>query len=147
MGPDENGDFSTIDRLLESTLESIDSAESLATEVARVAGFDEDDLAGIGMAVRECMANAVKHGNRFSALKKVRLRVTRAGQRIEVVISDQGAGFVVEDVPDPLAAENLMRSSGRGVFLMRAFMDEFHVRRLAPEGMEVTLVKVRAEPN
>ena len=126
---------------MDSTLDSVDSAEQLAMGVAERAGFDEDDLTKIGIAVRESMVNAVVHGNRYNAHKKVRFSVTRNGNRFTVRIADQGEGFDVESLPDPLAAENLMRTSGRGIFLMRSFMDEFEIRRLEPGGMEVTLVK------
>ncbi|MEX2264117.1 MAG: ATP-binding protein [Bryobacteraceae bacterium] len=126
---------------MDSTLESVDSAESLVLAIARQAGFQEDALDQIAMAVRECAVNAVVHGNRYSAAKKVRLSASKTQGRITVTISDQGSGFNPDDVPDPLAEENLLRTSGRGIFLVRAFMDEFRVRRLDPEGTEVTLVK------
>ncbi len=142
MGPDTNGDVCTVEQVLDSTLESVDSAELLVIDLARTAGFGEDDLMGIGLAVRECLVNAVKHGNGFSPMKKVRFRVLQSPCRFRVTIGDEGAGFKLEDVPDPLAPENLMRGSGRGLFLIRAFMDEFSVRGLEPHGTEVTLVKV-----
>jgi serine/threonine-protein kinase RsbW len=84
--------------------------------------------------------NAVVHGNQYSANKKVRLSVTKSIGRFTVTIADEGNGFDLDTLPDPLAAENLMRSSGRGIFLIRAFMDEFRVRRL-DRGTEVTMVK------
>jgi serine/threonine-protein kinase RsbW len=131
----------TVEWFLDSTLDSVDSAEQLAVGVAERAGFDEDDLMKIGIAVRESVVNAVVHGNRYNAHKKVRFSVTRNGNRFTVRIADQGEGFDAESLPDPVAAENLMRTSGRGIFLMRSFMDEFEIRRLEPGGMEVTLVK------
>jgi serine/threonine-protein kinase RsbW len=141
MSLDPQGDVCTVDQILDSTLESVDSAELLVTDLARAAGFGEDDLMGISLAVRECLVNAVKHGNRFSEQKKVRFEVWQAPRRIKVKIGDEGNGFRLEDVPDPLAEENLMRGSGRGLFLIRAFMDEFSVRDIEPHGTEVTLVK------
>jgi len=131
----------TVERLLESTLESVDDAEVLAVGVAEQAGFDEDDLMRIGMAVRESMVNAVVHGNRYNANKKVHFSVMKNAERYTVRIADEGEGFEYREVPDPLAPENLMRTSGRGLFLIRSFMDEFQVRRLEPGGTEVTLVK------
>ena len=131
----------TVERFLESTLESVDNAEELAVGMAQRAGFDEDDLMKIGMAVRESMVNAVVHGNRYNANKKVRFSIASNGQRFTIQIADQGEGFRFEDVPDPLAPENIMRTSGRGIFLIRSFMDEFQMRRLEPGGTEVTLVK------
>jgi serine/threonine-protein kinase RsbW len=131
----------TVERFLESTLESVDNAEELAVAIAEKAGFDEDDLMRIGMAVRESMVNAVVHGNRYNSNKKVRVSVANSADRYTVRIADEGEGFEYREVPDPLAPENLMRTSGRGLFLIRSFMDEFQVRRLEPGGTEVTLVK------
>ena len=131
----------TVERLLDSTLESVDSAEELAVGAAARAGFEDDDLVKIGMAVRESMVNAVVHGNRYSAHKKVRISVAHNSERYMVRIADQGEGFDFEGLPDPLAPENLMRTSGRGIFLIRSFMDEVEMRHLDPGGTEVTLVK------
>ena len=97
----------TVERFLESTLESVDNAEELAVGVAQRAGFNEDDLMKIGMAVRESMVNAVVHGNRYNANKKVRFSVMNKAERFTVRIADQGEGFEYEEVPDPLAPENL----------------------------------------
>jgi serine/threonine-protein kinase RsbW len=131
----------TVERLLDSTLESVESAEELALGVAQRAGFDEDDLMKIGMAVRESVVNAVVHGNRYNEHKKVRFSVSHNGERYTIRIADEGEGFDCKALPDPLSPENLMRTSGRGIFLIRSFMDEFEMRRREPCGTEVTLVK------
>ena len=139
-----------ISRVFDSNLESVDQAEQLAMSMAEQAGFEEDDQHRIGMAVRECMVNAVAHGNRYSAHKKVTFIVTANHAQYRVTIRDQGPGFDLSDLPDPLADENLLRHSGRGIFLMKAFMDGFEVRRLDPAGTEVVLVKnlaPRPDPN
>jgi serine/threonine-protein kinase RsbW len=128
-------------QILDSTLDSVDSAETLALNAARNAGLDEDELQKIAMAVRESMVNAVVHGNRYSASKKVRVSISPGPDRFTVRIADEGEGFDYDHLPDPLAPENLLRSSGRGIFLIRAFMDDFQVRRLNPNGTEVTLIK------
>jgi serine/threonine-protein kinase RsbW len=86
------------------------------------------------------MVNAVVHGNRYNAKKKVQLSLSSTPQRLRIRIVDQGEGFDPVDVPDPVAGDNLLRQSGRGVFLMKTFMDEFIVRRLE-SGTEVILVK------
>ncbi|MGH9782896.1 MAG: ATP-binding protein [Terriglobia bacterium] len=141
MRENKAGETRTEQLVLESTLESVDQAERLTLEMAREAGFDEDDLHRIGMSVRECVVNAVVHGNRYDAQKTVDFSVTRSADRFQIRIADQGAGFEIKDLPDPLADENLLRTSGRGIFLIRAFMDEVHVNRLRPEGTEVILIK------
>jgi len=126
---------------LDSTLESVDKAERAALDLAREAGFGEEDLDRIGMSVRECMVNAVVHGNRYSSHKKVHFSVSSARGSLTLRVADQGEGFDPQIVPDPLSGDNILRHSGRGIFLMKAFMDDLQVRRLQPAGMEVTLVK------
>ena len=130
-----------VTQTLDSRLESVDSAEEIAVGAAQRAGFEDDDLMKIGMAVREGMVNAVVHGNRYNDKKKVRFSVAHDTEHLQVTIADEGAGFDFEHLPDPLAPENLMATSGRGIFLIRSFMDEFRMRHLDPGGTEVTLVK------
>ena len=130
-----------VERYLESTLDSVDSAEELAVGVAQRAGLGEEELMKIGLAVRESMVNAVMHGNRYSTEKKVRFVAATTSDQFTVVIADEGAGFSFEALPDPLAPENLMRTSGRGIFLIRSFMDDFQLRHLESGGTEVTLIK------
>jgi serine/threonine-protein kinase RsbW len=131
----------TLEQVLESKLESVDHAEQTVLREAEVLGFDEDDLHRIGISVRECMVNAVVHGNRYNARKKVRLKVSRAPDRLTVWVADEGEGFDPAALPDPLAGENLLRQSGRGVLMMQAFMDEFQICPRAPQGTEVKMVK------
>ena len=87
------------------------------------------------------MVNAVVHGNRYSEHKKVRFSVAHNTERFTVRIADEGEGFDFENLPDPLAPENLLRTSGRGIFLIRSFMDEFQIRHSETGGTEVTLIK------
>ena len=140
------GEHQYVDRQLESTLDSVDQAETSILDAAASAGFHEDDLNKIGMAARECMVNAVVHGNRYNAGKKVHLQVSGAADYIKVRITDQGEGFDLSKIPDPLAEENLLRHSGRGIFLIRAFMDEVDVRPASPSGTEVMLLKKKSTP-
>jgi len=96
------------------------------------------------MAVRECIVNAVVHGNRYSQDKKVHLDIERSPERVVVTIKDEGSGFDPNSLPDPLAPENLMRQSGRGLLLTRTFVDEFSLNSRPGAGTEVRLVKNRA---
>jgi serine/threonine-protein kinase RsbW len=125
---------------MDSTLESVNKAEAMADQVATQIGFDEDTRSGVSMAVREGMINAILHGNAYAPDKRVNLTFEQNGREMIVTISDEGAGFIPEEVPDPLAPENLLKQSGRGIFLMRAFMDEVRFRKLEP-GTEITLIK------
>ena len=145
MANQEGFEARTVDQLLDSTLESVDIAEEAVLKEAEEIGFEEDDLHKIGMSVRECMVNAVVHGNRYNARKKVHLMIQRTSDRLAVVIQDDGDGFDMADLPDPLANENLLRHSGRGLLLIQAFMDEFQIRPREPKGTEVKMVKILAK--
>ena len=126
---------------LESMMDSVELAESIIVGVAESAGFDEEDRHRIGMSVREGVINAVKYGNHESPDKKVLLTIEFSNGRMDIRIIDQGEGFTLADVPDPLAEENLLKSSGRGILLMKAFMDEFNVLRGRTGGAELVLIK------
>lgn len=131
---------SRVSLTLPSTLESVHRAEQEAEKFALQAGFNEDEVGNIAMAVRECAVNAVMHGNAYSPDKQVQFEIELVGQEMRVRVADQGAGFDPDGLPDPLAPENILRGSGRGIFLTRAFMDEVHFRKLDP-GTEITLMK------
>jgi serine/threonine-protein kinase RsbW len=145
MADDQSGEIRRVDTLLDSTLDSVDAAETAVLGIAKEIGFDEDEMHALGMAVRESMVNAVAHGNRYSARKKVHLTVSQASDHLTVTIGDEGEGFDLSSLPDPLAEENLLRQSGRGLLLIQAFMDEFQVRRREPSGTEVRMVKYLAK--
>ena len=131
---------SRVSYTMESTLESVNKAEEMAEQNAAQAGFDEDARGGISMAVREAMINAVMHGNGYSPQKRVNLSFEQTGNDLVIKIADEGKGLNPEGIPDPLAPENLMKQSGRGIFLIRAFMDDVQFRSLEP-GTEITLIK------
>ncbi len=141
MGESLSRESGNIDVFLASTLESVDDAEDLVLRAAGVSGLGEDESQRLGMAVREAVVNAVVHGNRYSSHKKVHLEVVKDANRIIVSVGDQGNGFDIKSVPDPLSEEHLLEQSGRGILLIRAFVDDFQIRRLAPSGTEVRLVK------
>jgi len=125
---------------LNSTLDSVNHAEETATQVATSAGFGEEDVTKIAMAVRESMVNAVLHGNAYDPAKKVELVFERTPGSLIITITDEGRGLDASRIPDPLAPENLLKQSGRGIFLIRAFMDDVQIRALHP-GTEIKLIK------
>jgi serine/threonine-protein kinase RsbW len=125
---------------LDSTLETVDSAEQAATRIAAENGFDEDEVMQIAMAVREAAVNAVLHGNAYDPGKKVILDFERTAGDLVITIRDQGAGLDPNKIPDPLAPENLLKTSGRGIFLIRSFMDEVQIHP-TQTGTEIKLVK------
>jgi len=125
---------------LDSTLETVDSAEQAAGRIAVEAGFGEDEVMQISMAVREAAVNAVLHGNAYDPGKKVKLEFETTGGDLVITIRDQGKGLDPAKIPDPLAPENLMKTSGRGIFLIRSFMDEVQIYP-SLTGTEIKLVK------
>jgi serine/threonine-protein kinase RsbW len=129
-----------LDLTLESTLASVDQAERTAEDFAERAGFDEDTRGNIAMAVREAVVNAVLHGNAYDSNKQVRISFETTSDDLLVTVADQGKGLDPDTLPDLLAPENILRGSGRGIFLIRAFMDEVNFRQLHP-GTELTLIK------
>ncbi len=125
---------------LASSLDSVNEVEQKAEALAREAGVDEDDLFKISMAVREAAVNAVIHGNAQDPDKQITVSLENTGVALIFSVADQGKGLDPDSLPDPLAPENLMRGSGRGIFLIRSLMDEVHFKQLNP-GTELTLIK------
>jgi serine/threonine-protein kinase RsbW len=128
-----------------SVFEMIDLVEAVVDQLGRILGLDEDSQQWVGVAVRESVINAIKHGNHFDASKFVEVDFTMvppvAPTELLVRIRDHGEGFDPEGLPDPLAPENLLKASGRGIFFMRSFMDDVQIRRAHGGGMEVRMLK------
>jgi serine/threonine-protein kinase RsbW len=121
-------------------MESVGVVEAAAEKLATEAGLDEDQLSHIMMAVREAVINAVLHGNEYDPARKIDVSIENTGKDLVFTIADEGHGFDPDKLPDPLAPENLLRGTGRGIFLIRSLMDEVHFRQLHP-GTELTLIK------
>jgi serine/threonine-protein kinase RsbW len=124
-----------------SRLEMLEMVQTALHHVAGMAGFDEDATHYMSVAVREAVVNAMKHGNRMDEDKRVAVNLVLHPRRLEVTVRDQGPGFAPEDVPDPLAPENLLKANGRGIFFMRSFMDEVSYAFPAGGGTLVKMVK------
>ena len=128
-----------------STFEMLDFVQVASDHVARLAGLDEESLHWVGVAVRESVINAIKHGNAGDEAKRVYVELTPlesdSPPGIAIRVRDEGPGFDPTTVPDCLASENLLKASGRGIFLIRSFMDEMVLRRAPEGGMEVVMVK------
>lgn len=136
-----SSDANRIEVVMETLLDSVSLAEGITERVARAAGFNDDDCLKIGMSVREGVINAFRYGNQEQRHKKIHLIFEVKEEKFVVHILDQGRGFDLRQVPDPLAEENLLKTSGRGIFLMRTFMDEFDVRRSTHGGAELVMAK------
>jgi serine/threonine-protein kinase RsbW len=128
-----------------SVFEMVDFVQIVSDHMGRSVGLDEDSLHWVGVAVRESVINAIKHGNRHDAAKHVFVEfeatTPEATPELSIRVRDQGEGFDPEEVANPLAPENLLKSSGRGIFLIRNFMDDVQLQRVPEGGMEIRMVK------
>ena len=135
----------TVKLQLHSNFDMLDFVQLVSDRMAHLGGLDDDAVHWIGVAVRESVINAMKHGNREDAQKLVTVEFTFAPtaepSELIVRVLDQGEGFDPEEIADPLAPENLLKASGRGIFFMRSFMDDVTLRRGDEGGMEVRMVK------
>ena len=127
--------------VLDTHVESVNLAEEMCLRVAEAVGFSEDECYRIGMSVREGVINAFHYGNQEKPSKKIHLAVDLTQEKLIIHVMDEGKGFKLSDVPDPLAEENLLSTSGRGIFLMRTFMDEFDVVPGRTGGAEIVMSK------
>ena len=134
--------------VMETLLDSITLAEEVGVRLAAEAGFSEDDQYRIGLAVHEGVMNAFQYGNEQRREKKIRVVFELLHDKMVIRVFDEGPGFLLEDVPDPRVDENVLGENGRGVLLMRAFMDEFDVLAAHGGGAELIMAKrYRAHSN
>jgi serine/threonine-protein kinase RsbW len=135
----------TVRMQIHSNFDMVDFVQVVSDRVGQLAGMDEDTVHWIGVAVRESVINAIKHGNREHPGKLVTVEFTfeplTDPRELVVRVLDEGEGFDPQEVADPLAPENMLKASGRGIFFMRSFMDDVILRRAADGGMEVRMVK------
>jgi len=128
-----------------SSLDMLDLVQGVSDHMGKASGLDGEALHWLGVAVRECVVNAITHGNQNDENKRVHLEFTsfedQAGPAVAIRVRDEGAGFDPRTLPDCCAPENLLKSSGRGIFLIRNFVDEMDLRRAPEGGMEVVMVK------
>jgi serine/threonine-protein kinase RsbW len=128
-----------------SAVEMLDFVQVVSDHVGRTFGFDDDAIHWVGVAIRESVINAIKHGNRNDTSKHVFVEFLSApGDEpgLCILVRDQGEGFDPEELADPLDPDNLLKPSGRGIFLIRNFMDDVRLRRAPEGGMEVRMVKL-----
>lgn len=126
-----------------SRIETVAAAAAAVAEFVGRFGVGDDAAYGIDMAVREAVTNAVLHGNRQDENKTVEIVLKSLPDAVEISVHDQGHGFNPEDVPDPTTTENLLKTSGRGIFFMRTFMDEVYWLIRPEGGTTVRMLKRR----
>jgi serine/threonine-protein kinase RsbW len=132
-----------------SAFEMLDLVQVVSDHLARGLGLDEESLHWVGVAIRESVINAIKHGNKSDTAKHVFVEFEAAPDadvpELAIRVRDQGDGFDPDTVANPLDPENLLKSSGRGIFLIRNFMDDVRLQRAPEGGMEIRMVK-RIQP-
>ena len=133
----------TTELILPSRIESVAEAAAAAAQAVSRAGLGEEAAFGIDMAVREAVTNAVLHGNRLDETKAVEIALTISTVACEITVRDRGLGFDPESVPDPTDSQNVLKTSGRGIFFMRNFMDEVTWSRHPEGGTVVKMTKKR----
>ena len=129
-----------------SDLEQVDLVGVVIQSTLEQVAFDPDEIHWLVMSVREAVINAILHGNREDAEKRVRVKVDLEGPDLVVRVEDEGQGFDPESLPDPTAPENLLRPSGRGIFMMRQFADSIEYSFPSKLGTVVTMRKRLATP-
>ena len=127
--------------VLPSHIEAVADAAAAAADFSRTCGLSDEAAFGIDMAVREAITNAIVHGNKEDDTKQVELSLNCSQRAVEIQVTDQGEGFDPASVPDPTTEENLLKTSGRGNFLIRNFMDEVEWLKRAEGGTTVRMVK------
>ena len=124
--------------------EMLDFVQLVSDHIARSIGLDDDAMHWVGVSVRESVVNAIKHGNRHDAAKHVYVEFdTGNDDALTIRVRDEGTGFDPATLPDPLAPDNLLKPEGRGIFLIRSFMDEVAIGKAPEGGTEILMVKRR----
>lgn len=126
-----------------SRFDMLEMVQTVLSHLAGLSGFDEDAAHYVNVAVRESLVNAIRHGNGMDESKRVLVEFVLHPDQLEVGVLDQGAGFDPDSLPDPTAAENILKTSGRGIFFMRSFMDEVRYTFPPKGGTLVTMIKRR----
>ena len=133
-----------------SAFDMLDFVQVVGDHVCRLAGLDDDQLHWVSVTVRESVINAIKHGNQGDESKRVVVEFapfpSLQPEELVIRVRDEGDGFDPGELADPLAPENIMKSSGRGIFLIRNFMDDVVLERATGGGMEIHMVKKVSRP-
>jgi len=138
--PDTDNTYPWTEKVLPTQLEAIHDAECDLMDRLDQLGYDEDHQFAIRLAFEEALVNAMKHGNRMDPARKVTLAYRVSPECIQIRVRDEGTGFDPGGVPDPTTDENLQRPCGRGIMLMRSYMDRV---QFACCGKEVRMTKFR----
>jgi serine/threonine-protein kinase RsbW len=131
----------TFELTIPSRLEELEAVQKLISEATTAFGLTEDIAYWMELSVSESVINAIRHGNRCDPEKNARVSISFDGESVEVVVEDQGEGFNFEDLADPTQAENLLKPCGRGILIIRSFMDEVKLSHKEGGGTKLRMLK------
>jgi len=131
----------TFELTIPSKLEELESVQKLISEASSAFGLSEDMAYWMELTISESVINAIRHGNQFDPTKKARLAISFDGESVEVIVEDQGEGFDLEELADPTKAENLLKPCGRGILIIRSFMDEVSLSMREGGGTRLHMLK------
>src|SRR3977135_2486285 len=130
-----------------SKLEALEAVQCLVTDAAREYELSDDFAYWLELTICESMINAIRHGNHCDPSKTARLKISMIGSQIEIIVEDQGPGFNITDLADPTETKNLLKPSGRGILIIRSFMDEVDLSKREGGGCRLRMVKkIRGTP-
>ena len=124
---------------IESNPNNLITVEEFVNYFAKDIGIPEERMNGLMLSVTEATTNAIKHANKSDESKLVKINVNIVGRKVIISVKDEGIGFDPQKIPDPTEPENLLKDSGRGVYLMRFYMDDLKYN-ITPTGTETILV-------
>jgi serine/threonine-protein kinase RsbW len=131
----------TFELTIPSKLEELESVQRLIGQAAAAFGLTEDMAYWMELTISESVINAIRHGNQFDPTKKARLAISFDGESVEVIVEDQGEGFSFDELADPTKAENLLKPCGRGILIIRSFMDEVNLTQKEGGGTRLHMIK------
>ena len=134
--------MSPVKLTLPSKIEKVEEAAYFVEKIAKKMSFSSSDVDNIAIATTEAVSNAIIHGNKEDADKKVIIEVYPEADRIIITVQDEGEGFNPESVEDPLRPDNLLRERGRGIFILRSLMDQVEYS-FPQRGTRVTMIKFK----
>jgi serine/threonine-protein kinase RsbW len=131
----------TFELTIPSKLEELEAVQKLIGEATVAFGLSEDIAYWMELTVSESMINAIRHGNQSDPTKDAYLSISFDGENVEIIVEDEGEGFKLEDLADPTQAENLLKPCGRGILIIRSFMDEVNLTPRKGGGTRLRMVK------
>ena len=124
-----------------SRLEEMHAVHELVGEAVKEYGLSDDLAHWLELTISESMINAIQHGNHCDPAKKATLKISSTGDLLEIIVEDQGKGFTLDSIADPTDAANLLKPGGRGILIIRSFMDEVDLTRSEAGGSRLRMVK------